>query len=711
MKFKTKFGTIRSITPTIALIVSLIVAGGIFYNADKIQINKKHHPQEREVEIIEENEGTTKEQEDADLIFSYIKKRDFEDVQSLVASGAKFNIHNEDGISPLGLAIINNDLKMVQTLVDNGVDINFIQKLKSEYPRYSPILIAIDTNNNEIAKYLISNGADTKTTSTYGAGPIHFAAKHGNVELVKYFIEDKKVSVESKDRSNQTPLYYAAYGNQVEMLEYLLNKGANLYATIETSGGEKTALHNAISPESVDAILYLNEKGLDVDSKKYKSTVLSATYYNAPKSLEALLKLGANPNIEDKKGKPALYIASGFGNIEIVKVLVKNGANLNKSYRKTTPLMHAIYSYKLETAKFLLKSGANVNAANSQGDRAIHLASIKNDPELINLLIEKGANVNEKGTYEMTPIYGAISSNNLEIAKILIANGAKVNVALKFNKEGYYKDVFNGATPLMMAVSTQYDLVKLLVDNGAKINTKSNDDMTALDIYYLGPESKKGDIKILNYLLEKGAKISHRTKANTYTDLGLAAKYGDKKSVEILLKRGCKIDEKDNDGMSALAMACENGNFEVAKFLVEKGADVNSRDERGATPLMRSAESGNYELFKYLISKKANIHVVDLDKDDVMTSAIRSLVYTNEDTDYYSIIRYILDNGYDTSKEKRYGCTTLEYIEREKRDYIRYRSPKEEIDILFEKVYDLVQSDKKSLRKKMVQFFAKLYIM
>ena len=58
--------------------------------------------------------------------------------------------------------------------------------------------------------------------------PIHWAAKLGNVELLKQFLRlTKKINV--YDRKHRTPLYIAALNNQRECVELLLEYGGNAY--------------------------------------------------------------------------------------------------------------------------------------------------------------------------------------------------------------------------------------------------------------------------------------------------------------------------------------------------------------------------------------------------------------------------------------------------------------------------------------------------
>lgn len=77
-------------------------------------------------------------------------------------------------------------------------------------------------------------------------------------------------------------------------------------------------------------------------------------------SVQQLLDLGANPNIEDR-GMTPLMLASESGNIEIVKLLLDAGAQANYEARDgRTALLYAVWDDYHEIEELLLAEGADV---------------------------------------------------------------------------------------------------------------------------------------------------------------------------------------------------------------------------------------------------------------------------------------------------------------------------------------------------------------
>ncbi len=91
------------------------------------------------------------------------------------------------------------------------------------------------------------------------------------------------------------------------------------------------------------------------------------------------------------------------------------------------------------------------------------------------------------------------------------------------------------------------------------------------------------------------------------TPLQKAIKKGDIKKVTELLDKGANINEW-NYG-TPLIMAASTGRLEIAKLLIERGADLNMIGQNGWTALGCAAANGHVELIDLLISKGADVNL------------------------------------------------------------------------------------------------------
>lgn len=92
-----------------------------------------------------------------------------------------------------------------------------------------------------------------------------------------------------------------------------------------------------------------------------------------------------------------------------------------------------------------------------------------------------------------------------------------------------------------------------------------------------------------------------------WTALHFAAQLGHTATATLLLQNQADVNEATYAGAAALALAAEQGRAETARVLVEAGAEVNARDFDGVTALMASAKEGRTEIVEMLISKHADL--------------------------------------------------------------------------------------------------------
>lgn len=104
-------------------------------------------------------------------------------------------------------------------------------------------------------------GASSKTASIDDT-TIHVAAGRGNLAAVRHFVEKKGIDVNSRVSAaiEWTPLHLACRANRVEVVRYLVSKGAD----VNTVAYSKTPLTGACYRGFVDLATILLECGADV---------------------------------------------------------------------------------------------------------------------------------------------------------------------------------------------------------------------------------------------------------------------------------------------------------------------------------------------------------------------------------------------------------------------------------------------------------------
>ncbi|XP_054254360.1 CARD- and ANK-domain containing inflammasome adapter protein-like [Indicator indicator] len=89
------------------------------------------------------------------------------------------------------------------------------------------------------------------------------------------------------------------------------------------------------------------------------------------------------------------------------------------------------------------------------------------------------------------------------------------------------------------------------------------------------------------------------------TLLHVAAASGHLKILEYLISKGAKTDMKDKKGRTALHRAAEKGHADALKALLQCGAYMYSLDTKGKTPLHLAAQNDHSHILKMLLKEEA----------------------------------------------------------------------------------------------------------
>ena len=117
--------------------------------------------------------------------------------------------------------------------------------------------------------------------------------------------------------------------------------------------------------------------------------------------------------------------------------------------------------------------------------------------------------------------------------------------------------------------------------------------------------ARRGELKPLEILLQRGASISHRDQYGL-TALHVAAIKGHREVAVLLIEFGLGLESEDNEGHAPLHLAVEGGSMETVEMLVDKGANIDARSRRGATPLDLANALGYKDIARFLVNRGAS---------------------------------------------------------------------------------------------------------
>jgi hypothetical protein len=323
---------------------------------------------------------------------------------------------------------------------------------------------------------------------------------------------DEGADVNKAQPDGTTPLHWAAYRVDQELVQRLLKKGAK--ANVANHYGA-SPLHEAVRVADANLVGLLLEAGADANAANedgQTALMLAARTGNVAVA-ELLVKHGADVNRREKfKDQSAVMWAAGEAKPEMVAFLVSKGADLSiragatdwptqisneprVMYRPTgglTPLLYASKSGCLACVKTMIDAGADVDRPNPDGMTPMIMALDNGFPGVALELLKHGANPNVWDWWGRTALYVAVTMRggresrpgarpavSLEFITALLDAGANPNPQLAFKepsrggRDNRFQDdlLTTGATPLLRAAQTHDDdVVKLLLARGALVD-------------------------------------------------------------------------------------------------------------------------------------------------------------------------------------------------------------------------------------------------
>ncbi|XP_053304974.1 palmitoyltransferase ZDHHC13 [Spea bombifrons] len=222
----------------------------------------------------------------------------------------------------------------------------------------------------------------------YRSWDIVKATQHGLLDRCRELVE-AGYDVRQPDGENVTLLHWAAINNRLELVRYLISKGA----VVDQLGGtlNSTPLHWAVRQGHLQMVILL-------------------------------MKCGGDPSLIDGEGYGCIHLAVLFQHLPIIAYLVAKGQSIDTpDVNGMTPLMlSAQRIIGVEPTSFLLKFNPSLGAVDkAERNTALHWAALSGNVNAMDLLLEAGAGLDTENAKGQTPLDIACQSRNRLVIHIL----------------------------------------------------------------------------------------------------------------------------------------------------------------------------------------------------------------------------------------------------------------------------------------------------
>ncbi|KAL7900627.1 ankyrin repeat-containing domain protein [Trichoderma sp. SZMC 28014] len=555
-------------------------------------------------------------------------------------------------VTPLVAASNYGNYGMVECLLKLGADPNSGLGPTS-HGSWAPLAIAASFEHPKTMKMLLKNKACPNVRGMEsGTTPLFYAVKSMNVDLVRLLMRyganpkhkhlDRPLLIEvinsevshktktemsdvligssplmvinGQDLQGWTPLIHASRADDLPMVEWLLERGADI--NLRDKDGH-CALFHALNMKHEKIVKRLLESKPTLNALTSAGHTLFESAMEDASYVQLLLDAGADPELPDKNGATAINTAAMKGKASVVKLLVDRKVDIHRpdQYGRSAIMYAAELGSDADTVRILIKGGADLGAcAKYHGFTPLHAAARGGHPEIIKVLLEhrKMIDLEKRARNGETAL---LVTESEECLKLLILAGADINAqdhqgqtvltrAAGGDRERYLETALIIACRLL-----KDDLVLKLLKHGADPNMTSKSlNCTALVATCMPDEGsairrEKEKKEIIRHLLDQRADVNAMGGNTVYTSLTypdplgrlpiqFAAANGIS-NFKAIFRKQSDLTEYDCTGKHVLHWAAQFGHVETVKYIMRKLTEseagkakyINFADNDGWTPL------------------------------------------------------------------------------------------------------------------------------
>lgn len=327
-----------------------------------------------------------------------------ESIKALLKAGVNPNIKKDSVYTPLCSAIRDNRPELIDLLLKNGADPN---TPASEYPAFK----CITHKRQHFLPTLVAAGADLNSPK----GIVEQAVASNNKEALIWLL-DEGLDINVRNPKGQSALTTAIRENRMEMIDLLLNRGADpnkrgedwpvcmavknpivlrrILSVLAEPRAFKGVMEMAVSANQLESVKLLLAAGVSVEDRNGGvfsplTTAIREDHHDIVRFLVNEAGADVNAPGEHLPIIKALRRLQG-DDTSIVELLLSKGADPNQMYRGWNAVIQAIQNGDLAVLKLVTAKRVDLNVTDDMGRTVVEMASSRGWDEGVAVLMEAG---------------------------------------------------------------------------------------------------------------------------------------------------------------------------------------------------------------------------------------------------------------------------------------------------------------------------------
>jgi ankyrin repeat protein len=489
---------------------------------------------------------------------------DLGEVKRLVASDPSLARCHYEYRTPLSFAVRNNQLPVAEFLLDHGA----LQAKLGD-----PFEMARDRGFTEMVELL-----ERKLASLHGASAkgevVATAIRDRDIGALRRLLDASPELVHAGDRKTNQPIHWGTMTRQLDMIDELLARGANIDA------------------ERFDAARPIHLTNGDYDFRGWRDVPRGAT--KPAEVYQHLLRRGAFVDV---------WTAAARGDVARVRELIDADPGVihrNNPYNSYydgsgSVLRNAAVGGHIEIVRLLLERGADPNLPQEQiapYGGALYAAAGRGDYEMAKLLLAHGAYPNPPVESSADAVWIAIRDGNMRILKLLAEYGAVWDIPISLDGTLTYEDIVATGIRRPLKILAYYN------DISSAAAALDAEPSLAEDSDALEAAASQGHEKLTRLLLRIRPETARRIIVSKPRAMA-----------ELLFEDGMDPNRPNWMRITPLHRFARGGDIESASVYLDHGADIEARDEEeSSTPLGWAAEAGQLRMVEFLLGRGARAH-------------------------------------------------------------------------------------------------------